>query len=110
MVTSGLVYLLKPYSANVEKRVVKTPKLYFMDTGLVAYLTRWSNIEENNTLYPVEIKKTASPNSEDAKSLYITSRIKNVQIGQNVIFCNTDKVLTIQNDEVSALAIPVEFI
>lgn len=110
MVTSGLVYLLKPYSANVEKRVVKTPKLYFMDTGLVAYLTRWSNIEENNTLYPVEIKKTASPNSEDAKSLYITSRIKNVQIGQNVILCNTDKVLTIQKDEVSALAIPVEFI
>ncbi len=110
MVTSGLVYLLKPYSANVEKRVVKTPKLYFMDTGLVAYLTRWSNIEENNTLYPVEIKKTASPNSEDAKSLYITSRIKNVQIGQNVILCNTDKILTIQKDEVSALAIPVEFI
>lgn len=110
MVTSGLVYLLKPYSANVEKRVVKTPKLYFMDTGLVAYLTRWANIEENNTLYPVEIKKTASPNSEDAKSLYITSRIKNVQIGQNVILCNTDKILTIQKDEVSALAIPVEFI
>lgn len=110
MVTSGLVYLLKPYSANVKKRVVKTPKLYFMDTGLVAYLTRWSNIEENNTLYPVEIKKTASPNSEDAKSLYITSRIKNVQIGQNVILCNTDKILTIQKDEVSALAIPVEFI
>ena len=110
MVTSGLVYLLKPYSANVEKRVVKTPKLYFMDTGLVAYLTRWSNIEENNPLYPVEIKKTASPNSEDAKSLYITSRIKNVQIGQNVILCNTDKILTIQKDEVSALAIPVEFI
>ena len=110
MVTSELVYLLKPYSANVEKRVVKTPKLYFMDTGLVAYLTRWSNIEENNTLYPVEIKKTASPNSEDAKSLYITSRIKNVQIGQNVIFCNTDKVLTIQKGEVFALAIPVEFI
>lgn len=45
MVTSELVYLLKPYSANVEKRVVKTPKLYFMDTGLVAYLTRWSNPE-----------------------------------------------------------------
>ena len=38
-------YLLKPYSANVEKRVVKTPKLYFMDTGLVAYLTRWANPE-----------------------------------------------------------------
>ncbi len=67
-------------------------------------------IEQNNTLYPVEIKKTASPNSEDAKNLYITGRLKNVQIGQNVILCNTDKVLTIQKGQVSALAIPVEFI
>ena len=45
LVTSGLVYLLKPYSVNVEKRVVKTPKLYFIDTGLAAYLTRWSSPE-----------------------------------------------------------------
>lgn len=159
LVTSGLVYLLKPYAVNVEKRVVKTPKLYFMDTGLAAFLTRWTNpevmqngamagtffetyviseiiksfanngedaplyfyrdkdkieidliIEQNNTLYPVEIKKTATPNSEDAKNLYITGRLKNVQIGQNVILCNTDKVLTIQKGQVSALAIPVEFI
>lgn len=45
LVTSGLVYLLKPYSVNVEKRIVKTPKLYFMDTGLAAYLTKWTNPE-----------------------------------------------------------------
>ena len=45
LVTSGLVYLLKPYAVNVEKRVVKTPKLYFMDTGLAAYLTKWTNPE-----------------------------------------------------------------
>ena len=37
----GIVYLLKPYSNNVIKRAVKTPKLYFPDTGLAAYLTRW---------------------------------------------------------------------
>ncbi len=43
LVSSGLVYLLQPYSSNVEKRVVKTPKLYFMDTGLAAYLTKWHN-------------------------------------------------------------------
>lgn len=42
---SGLVYLLYPYSNNVTKRIVKTPKLYFMDTGLCAYLTRWPNPE-----------------------------------------------------------------
>jgi predicted AAA+ superfamily ATPase len=43
LVTSGLVYLLPPYSANVEKRIVKTPKLYFLDTGLAAYLTKWTS-------------------------------------------------------------------
>jgi predicted AAA+ superfamily ATPase len=43
--TSGLVYLLEPYHSNFTKRLVKTPKLYFMDTGLAAYLTRWSSPE-----------------------------------------------------------------
>ena len=36
------MYLLRPYANNVLKRVVKTPKLYFMDTGLAAYLTKWT--------------------------------------------------------------------
>jgi len=40
--TSGLVFLLQPYHTNVTKRLVKTPKLYFLDTGLCAYLTQWS--------------------------------------------------------------------
>ncbi len=110
LITSGLVHLLRPYCANVEKRVVKTPKLYFMDTGLAAYLTRWANpevmqneamagaffgtyavseiiksfanngveppihfyrdkdkieidllIEDNSTIYPIEIKKLPHP-------------------------------------------------
>lgn len=39
---SGLVYLLQPYHNNIIKRAVKTPKLYFLDTGLAAYLTRWT--------------------------------------------------------------------
>lgn len=39
--TSGLVYLLQPYHRNVTKRLVKTPKLYFLDTGLCSYLTQW---------------------------------------------------------------------
>ena len=36
-----VVYLLEPYSNNELQRLVKTPKLYFCDTGLCAYLTRW---------------------------------------------------------------------
>lgn len=39
--TSGLIYLLKPYYRNVTKRLVKAPKLYFLDTGLCTYLCKW---------------------------------------------------------------------
>lgn len=45
LVASNIVYLLQPYSNNVMKRAIKTPKLYFLDTGLAAYLTRWSSPE-----------------------------------------------------------------
>ena len=45
LVTSNLVILLKPYHNNITKRTVKTPKLYFLDTGLAAYLTRWNTPE-----------------------------------------------------------------
>lgn len=36
-----MVYLLRPFTANVSKRIVKSPKLYFTDTGLLAYLLRY---------------------------------------------------------------------
>lgn len=114
--TSGIIYLLQPYFNNVNKRLIKTPKLYFLDTGLCAYLTQWSSpetleagamsgailenwilieilksywhnglnpnlyfyrdkeqreidllLECDNKLYPVEFKKTASPNLSAAK-------------------------------------------
>jgi hypothetical protein len=42
---SGTVYLLRPYHASLSKRLIKTPKLYFLDTGLCAYLTEWSRPE-----------------------------------------------------------------
>lgn len=43
--TLGIIFYLHPYSNNVLKRTVKTPKLYFYDTGLVCYLTKWSSAE-----------------------------------------------------------------
>ncbi len=159
LVTSGIVYLLTPYSSNVEKRVVKTPKLYFMDTGLAAYLTKWTSpevmqsgamagaffetyvvseivksfanngedapiyfyrdkdkieidllIEQNNTIYPVEIKKTATPKSDDAKNFFITSRIKNVQVAQSIIICTTNKVSSVKRGDTTAFVLPVEFL
>ena len=42
---SDIVFFLRPYSNNLLKRTVKTPKMYFFDTGLVAYLTRYTTPE-----------------------------------------------------------------
>lgn len=43
--TLGIIFYLHPYSNNLLKRLVKTSKLYFYDTGLVCYLTKWSSAE-----------------------------------------------------------------
>ena len=45
MEKSGVIFYLRPYSNNLLKRTVKTPKMYFFDTGLVAYLTKYSSPE-----------------------------------------------------------------
>lgn len=156
LVTSGLVYLLPPFSVNVEKRVVKTPKLYFVDTGLASYLTRWTDSEVlrsgamsgaffetyivgevlksfcnagiepplyfyrdkdkieidliiflNNTVYPVEIKKTATPKADDAKNFFITGRIKNVEIAPPCIVCNCGKPVSVAK---GVIAFPAEYV
>lgn len=41
--SSGIVMILQPYANNLSKRIIKTPKLYFLDTGLCAYLCGWSD-------------------------------------------------------------------
>lgn len=43
LVSSGLVGLISPYSNNALKRVIKAPRMYFLDTGLCAYITRWTD-------------------------------------------------------------------
>lgn len=45
MEKSEVIFYLRPYSNNLLKRTIKTPKMYFFDTGLVAYLTRYSSPE-----------------------------------------------------------------
>lgn len=42
---SGVIFILHPYQSSITDRLVKTPKVYFMDTGLAAYLCRWPNAE-----------------------------------------------------------------
>lgn len=138
---SNVVYLLQPYSNNITKRVVKTSKVYFADTGLVCYLCDWltaasaekgaqsgalyetfvineiiksyrnageeerlfffrdSNgcevdvlIQQDNVLYPLEIKKTYSPNLQDAKHFASFKKaVQGVEIGDGGIICNYDK-------------------
>ena len=41
--SSGIIRLLRPYENNITNRTVKTPKVYFLDTGLVCYLVGWSS-------------------------------------------------------------------
>lgn len=41
--SSGIIFLLEPYFNNISKRMVKTPKIFFLDTGLCAFLTAWAS-------------------------------------------------------------------
>jgi predicted AAA+ superfamily ATPase len=45
LVASNIVYVLKPYHNNVLKRLIKTPKVYFLDTGLASYLIGWDSAQ-----------------------------------------------------------------
>lgn len=42
---SGIIVILRPYASTLSARLVKTPKVYFMDTGLCSYLCRWPTAE-----------------------------------------------------------------
>lgn len=139
MEASGLVYFLRPYSGNIEKRLVKTPKMYFTDTGLAAYLTKWTNpevlssgaaagaffetfvvmeivksytnsgiepplyffrdsdgheidllITTNSSIYPIEIKQTASPSARDARNFRALRAPKDIKIEEGTIICNCE--------------------
>ena len=46
MESSGLVFLLRPYYNNLNKRLIKTPKVYFLDTGLVCWLLGWNTPQQ----------------------------------------------------------------
>jgi len=81
---SEVIFYLRPYSNNLLKRTVKTPKLYFFDTGLVAYLTRYSSPEilmngaingailENYVV--AEIRKTYHNSAKDCLMHYYRDR------------------------------------
>lgn len=157
LVASHIVYLLQPYSNNLTNRAVKTPKLYFLDTGLAAYLSRWNGanvlksgamsgayfeafvlseiiksyynsgiqepslyfyrdkdkreidliIEEDGTLYPLEIKRHADPSVKDLKNFDVLRQIPGVNIGPGGVICTYDRLVTLKD---GFMAIPVQYL
>jgi len=171
LLASGLVILLPPYASSALHRAIKTPKLYFRDTGLVCYLTRWltpdalrvsamngcifetfvvseilksftnagcdyrfsvfyyqgkdkrrvrqngmaesleSEIDlvilENGTLYPIEIKMSASPDATMAQAFEVLDRDQTKVRGKGAIVCLYDKLTHLRDNLV---AVPIEYI
>ncbi len=157
LISSNVVYLLQPYHNNITKRTVKTPKVYFLDTGLAAYLTKWSNrevlatgamsgaffdtcsiaeilksyynsgantpplyyyrdkegreidllIEKNAVLYPIEIKKSASPRKEFLKHFKVLDNIYGMEKGTGGIICLYDNLVKLDEKN---WVIPVNYL
>ena len=154
---SNIIYLLQPFSQNINKRILKTPKVYFTDTGLAAYLCRWLTPEtlrngamagaiyetyvvseiiksyynagkqpniyyfrdtngaevdliiyQDGMLYPIEIKKTSSPNLKDIKHFKtMQSYFPSIKMGEGGVICNNSTLLPLgPNNKI----IPVNFI
>ena len=84
---SEVIFYLRPYSNNLLKRTVRTPKMYFFDTGLAAYLTKYSSPEilmngaingailENYTV--AEIRKTWLNSARECLMHYYRDRDTN---------------------------------
>ena len=157
LVNTGLVVLLQPFSKNIIKRVVKSPKLYFMDTGLASYLTKYPTpdileassfsgaifetfvvseiiksyanngldpcrfisyyrdnnkneidlvIENNNTLYPIEIKKSKSPGKNAAKSFQVLKDSK-METGNGTVLCMIDEIFPLAREN---FCVPIRYI
>jgi len=139
--TAEIVYLLEPYQTNVTQRLIKTPKLYFLDTGLAAYLTEWASpatleagamsgpiletwvvtellksywhngrrppfyfyrdkdlreidllLVQDGVVYPLEIKKTASPSRQDVRHFTTLEKL-GLTMGPGGVICLVEQSL-----------------
>ena len=143
---SGVIYFLPPYFENATKRIIKRPKLYFLDTGLCAYLTDWNTPEtlasgamngaffetfvvtellksykhnglqppfyyyrdsnqveidlliiQNNTIYPIEIKRTATPDKKMIKHFSVLESFGK-KIGYGSLICLTNNIIPLTHN------------
>ena len=69
-----IIYLLRPYFKNLNKRIVKSPKLYFMDTGLLSYLLK----------YPDSITLSSGPANGAVLENYLLSEVIKKKINNNI--------------------------
>jgi uncharacterized protein len=153
--TSGLIYILQPYHSNYTKRLIKSPKIYFLDTGLCSYLTNWSSpevlesgamsgailetyvmgellksywhngqkeniyfyrdqeghevdflIEQDNTLYPIECKKSATPSLSSIKNFKILEKMGK-KIGCGSVLCLRETETYLNKD---VMVIPIGYL
>lgn len=151
----GLIYILQPYHNNHIKRLIKTPKLYFLDTGLCSYLTGWPNantlelssmsgamletyviseiiknhlnngkeprlyfyrdkdqneidllLEANGKIYPLEIKKTATPGNINIKHLQMINKLE-IPLGAAGVLCLREDFIPLSK---GINAIPIGYI
>jgi hypothetical protein len=149
---ADIIYLLEPYHSNLSKRLVKTPKLYMLDTGLAAYLTEWASpqtleagamsgaileswvvaellksywhhgkrapffyyrdkdqkevdllIVQDGMVYPLEIKKSASPGKADVRHFAALAQL-GIPLGPGGVICLAEQALPLT---ASAWSIPV---
>lgn len=138
---AGIAYLLEPYHTNITQRLIKAPKLYFLDTGLAAYLTEWASpetleagamsgpiletwivvellksywhagrqpplyyyrdkdqreidilLEQDGVIFPLEIKKTASPSRDDVRHFGALERL-GLSVGPGGVICLAEQAL-----------------
>ena len=164
---TGIVYLLQPYFNSHLSRAIKTPKIYFRDTGLAAYLTNWTTkeqlrdgamngaffetfvvneiiksyinagrdyskylyyyrgkdkrriggepaeseidliIEENNVLYPVEIKKNSNVKADMAAAFPVLDKDSDKRRGTGGIICTSEYKLKLREN---LYALPIEYL
>ena len=101
---SGVIFILHPYHSKVTNRIIKTPKLYFMDTGLVSYLCRWPNpqtLESGNmdgaileTYVVSEIVKSYFNNGKPVNNLYYYRDIDKKEI--DLLIVSADSIYPIE--------------
>ncbi|MDR0645764.1 MAG: ATP-binding protein [Elusimicrobiota bacterium] len=85
--TSGIICFLQPYYKNISKRIVKRPKMYFLDTGLATYLADWKTAKVLQTgaasgaffetFVVTEIIKSHRHNGLDTSFYYYRDNAKN---------------------------------